>query len=127
MKLIQSLLFSFICVPVALSAAEFKTIPDPDPNSTSTTKAVFIDSKTKEPLAGVTVMIKNLTDGTIMRVKTNARGEVNITSSINADFEIVGEKTGYKKLETKTNVGQKSQYFTLTKEQAVYHPFIRFK
>lgn len=112
-----------------MPAASFAmaTPPDTDPSSAmGSTKAVFVDAKTKAPLAGVTVMVKNLADNSTYKVKTDAHGTVTINNQVNADFEIIVEQPGYKKFEVKSNVNQSSQYFKIAKEETI-HPFIRFK
>ena len=112
--------------PVAVSA-NANALPDPDPSAVYSTKAIVLDSKTKSPLAGVTVYVKNLSDNSVTKTKTDSRGAVMIPYQSNTDYEIVVEKSGYKKMETKSNLSQSQLYFSLSKEEAMIHPFIRFK
>lgn len=124
MKIIKTLFLTLLVLPVLGNASNH--LPDSDPTSATSTKAVFVDAKTKQPLSGITVQVRNLADNTITKVKTDANGVAMIPHHAQGDYEIVVENAGYKKFETKSNASKTSLYFNLTKEES-FHPFIRFK
>lgn len=126
MSQLRALFLALVATPVYLFATDNNGTPDGN-RADKPTEAIILDAKTKLPLAGVTVLIKNLNDNSVVRVTTDEQGKVVLSNMEVAEVQIVVEKNGYKKLETKAKAKSGQLIYNLTKQDEFIHPFIRFR